>query len=138
MGSRGSLGGRLKASGSGGSTASAKVGKMSLTRFTHSNCIVLSGVPASDGTNHHHDLREIGGGEKMERLANIAVDCPPFRDRYDHRAEIVVLQYNVRYASCGIRARFAHRDTDIAALSAGPSFIPSPVMAATLPLRCNA
>ncbi len=50
MGSRGSRGGWDSTSGSGGSRARPKAGKISVNRLIHSNCIGPSGCPSPNAT----------------------------------------------------------------------------------------
>ena len=73
-----------------------------------------------------------------DKLADVLIDIPAFLDRRHDRGEIVVAQHEWRASLVTSVPVMPMAMPISAALIAGASFTPSPVIATTWPRRCSA
>ena len=65
---------------------------------------------------YSQNLSQVGGKQELDRLADIVIDSPAFRDRGDDRREIVIGEDHVRDRLGNVRTRNSHAHADIRAL----------------------
>ena len=116
----GGRGGRRMRPRSAGSTASARPGSPSVTRFTHRMWIGSSGIgrPRKGARKMVQDLAQVAGHGVADELADVVVDAPALAHGGDDRGEVVVEQDQVRGLARHVGAGAAHRDADVRAAAA--------------------
>ena len=85
--------------------------------------------PGDDRERHRQHLRDAGGNQEIDDVADVAIRDASLLDAVDDGREIVVAQHQVRGLARNVGAALAHCHAELALRSAGASFTPSPVTA---------